>query len=138
MSNQPYHILLVDDDDVTNFLSKEMLRLYVGAPKIDIALNGQEAIDYLLERAGDPNDLPHLILLDINMPIMDGWEFLAEFDRIKKPGFEKINIVMFTSSVYYEDIDRARTYASVKNIYSKPLDEQKIREIIASCKGIQE
>jgi CheY-like chemotaxis protein len=133
MSSEPYHILLVDDDDVTNFLSREMLRLYMDSPQIDIALNGQDAVDYLLERSGEPNRLPNLILLDINMPIMDGWDFLAEFDKIKQPGFEKINIVMFTSSVYYEDIDRARTYASVKNIYSKPLDEQKIKEIIASC-----
>jgi len=133
MSKEPYHILLVDDDDVTNFLSKEMLRLYMASPKIDITLNGQDAIDYLVERAEEPHRLPNLILLDINMPIMDGWDFLAEFDKIKKPGFEKINIVMFTSSVYYEDIDRARTYTTVKNIYSKPLDEQKIREIIASC-----
>lgn len=133
MSNEAYQILLVDDDDVTNFLSREMLRLYMSSPKIDIALNGQEAVDYLLARASDPDSLPNLILLDINMPIMDGWDFLAEFDKIKRPGFEKINIIMFTSSVYYEDIDRARTYASVQNIYSKPLDEQKIKEIIASC-----
>ncbi len=133
MSSDPYHILLVDDDDVTNFLSKEMLRLYMVSPKIDIALNGQDAIDYLIERAAQPERLPNLILLDINMPIMDGWDFLAEFDKIKNLGFDKINIIMFTSSVYYEDIDRARTYATVKNIYSKPLDEQKIREIIASC-----
>lgn len=133
MTNEPYHILLVDDDDVTNFLSKEMLRLYMASPKIDIAVNGQDAIDYLTERAGEPQHLPNLILLDINMPIMDGWDFLVEFDKIKQPGFEKINIIMFTSSVYYEDIDHARTYPTVKNIYSKPLDEQKIREIIASC-----
>lgn len=131
MSNVPYHILLVDDDDVTNFLSREMLRLYMASPIIDIAVNGQEAIDYLLIRANDLDSLPNLILLDINMPIMDGWDFLAEFDKIKRPGFEKINIIMFTSSVYYEDIDRARTYATVKNIYSKPLDEQKISEIVA-------
>jgi len=133
MSNDPYQILLVDDDDVTNFLSKEMLRLYMPSPQIDIALNGQEAVEYLLSKVKDGANLPDLILLDINMPIMDGWDFLAEFDKIKGPGFEKIHIIMFTSSVYYEDIDRARSYASVQNIYSKPLDEQKIREIIASC-----
>ncbi len=133
MSIEPYHILLVDDDDVTNFLSKEMLRIYMAAPKIDIALNGQEAIDFLLTHANEPDRLPNLILLDINMPIMDGWDFLSEFEKSYKPGFEKINIIMFTSSVYYEDIDRARGSAFVKNIYSKPLDEQKIKEIIASC-----
>lgn len=134
MSNEPYHILLVDDDDVTNFLSKEMLRIYMVAPQIDIALNGQQAIDFLLSHANEPDKLPDLILLDINMPIMDGWDFLSEFEKIRTAGFEKINIIMFTSSVYYEDIDRARGSAIVKNIYSKPLDEQKIKEIIASCR----
>lgn len=133
MSNTPQHILLVDDDDVTNFLSREMLRIYMSSPQIDTAVNGQDAIEYLKSRASDADSLPDIILLDINMPVMDGWDFLAEFDRIKQPGFEKINIIMFTSSVYYEDIDRAKTYASVKSIYSKPLDEEKIKEIIASC-----
>ena len=92
MSNQPYHILLVDDDDVTNFLSREMLRLYMPSPKIDIAVNGQEAVDYLLARAEDPDNLPNLILLDINMPILDGWDFLAEFDKIKKCGIQPFQI----------------------------------------------
>ncbi len=133
MSKPSQHILLVDDDDVTNFLSREMLRIYLPLPQIDTVMNGQEAIDYLKERAANADELPDIILLDINMPVMDGWEFLAEFENIRRPGFEKINIIMFTSSVYYEDIDKARTYSIVKNIFSKPLDEGKIKEIIASC-----
>ena len=133
MTKAPMHVLLVDDDDVTNFLSKEMLRLFMGGPKVDIALNGQEAIDYLVAHSNTGEVLPDLILLDINMPIMDGWDFLAEFDRIKQPGFENITIIMLTSSVYFEDIERAKTYPTVKQIYSKPLDEGKIREIVQAC-----
>lgn len=133
MSELGRHILLVDDDDVTNFLSREMLRIYTPSPQIDTVLNGHEAIEYLLSRADHPNQLPDIILLDINMPVMDGWEFLAEFDKLKRPGFEKIHIIMFTSSVYYEDIDKARTYASVKDIFSKPLDERKIKDILTLC-----
>lgn len=133
MNNPAHHILLVDDDDVTNFLSREMLRIYMSSPQIDTALNGQEAIDYLRSRIDDPRQLPDIILLDINMPVMDGWEFLAEFEKLKGPGFEKIHIIMFTSSVYYEDIDKAKTYPIVTDIFSKPLDESKIKAIIASC-----
>jgi len=134
MSKPAHHILLVDDDDVTNFLSREMLRIYMPSPKIDTTLNGQEAIDYLLSRADDPEQLPDIILLDINMPVMDGWEFLAEFEKLKRPGFEKIHIIMFTSSVYYEDIGKAKTYSIVTDIFSKPLDESKIKAIIACCR----
>ncbi|MBL0882350.1 MAG: response regulator [Chitinophagaceae bacterium] len=133
MSKPAHHILLVDDDDVTNFLSREMLSIYLPAPKIDMALNGQEAIDFLRSRADQPEQLPDIILLDINMPVMDGWEFLAEFEKLKRPAFEKIHIIMFTSSVYYEDIDKAKTYAIVKDIFSKPLDESKIKTIVDSC-----
>ncbi len=133
MSEPGRHVLLVDDDDVTNFLSKEMLRIYMPSPLIDTVVNGHEAIEYLRSRADHPDQLPDIILLDINMPVMDGWEFLAEFDKLKRPGFEKIHIIMFTSSVYYEDIDKARTYTTVKDIFSKPLDESKIKEIIALC-----
>ncbi|MEN9298079.1 MAG: hypothetical protein RLZZ429_392 [Bacteroidota bacterium] len=137
MSERGCHILLVDDDDVTNFLSREMLRIYMPSPQIDAVLNGHEAIEYLQSRADSPDQLPDIILLDINMPVMDGWEFLAEFDKLKRPGFEKIHIIMFTSSVYYEDIDKARTYATVKDIFSKPLDERKIKDIIALCNSSQ-
>lgn len=137
MSEPGHHILLVDDDDVTNFLSREMLRIYMPSPQIDTVLNGHEAIEYLQSRADNPDQLPDIILLDINMPVMDGWEFLAEFDKLKRPGFEKIHIIMFTSSVYYEDIDKARTYATVKDIFSKPLDERKIKDIIALCSSTQ-
>lgn len=133
MSKPAHHILLIDDDDVTNFLSREMLRIYMPSPQIDTALNGQEAIDYLRSRVDDPEQLPDIILLDINMPVMDGWEFLAEFEKLKRPGFEKIHIIMFTSSVYYEDIDKAKTYSVVTEIFSKPLDENKIKAIIACC-----
>lgn len=129
MRNGPIHILLVDDDEVTNFLSQEMLKLFLDKPVIHITSNGQEAIDYLQARSGDSGQLPDIILLDINMPIMDGWDFLAELEKIRKPGFERVKIYMFTSSVYYEDIDRAKTYATVQDIFSKPLDEEKIRAI---------
>jgi CheY-like chemotaxis protein len=129
MRNGPIHILLVDDDEVTNFLSQEMLKLFLDKPVIHITSNGQEAIDYLQARSGEPDQLPDIILLDINMPIMDGWDFLAELEKIRKPGFERVKIYMFTSSVYYEDIDRAKTYATVQDIFSKPLDEEKIRAI---------
>lgn len=133
MSNCPMRILLVDDDEVTNFLSREMLRMFLIDPAIHAVDNGQDALNYLKESMESDRPLPNLILLDINMPVMDGWEFLREFEQLKWPGLNKVNVVMFTSSVYYEDIDRARSHDCVREIYSKPLDEEKIKAIMQHC-----
>jgi CheY-like chemotaxis protein len=134
MPERPIHILLVDDDEVTNFLSREMLRIFLHDPIIDEVLNGQDALSYLKDKVANQESLPHLILLDINMPIMDGWEFLKEFEQLTWPGLEAISVVMFTSSVYHEDIDKARSFTIVREIFSKPLDEEKIRAIAALCR----
>lgn len=130
MTHRPYRILLVDDDDVTNFLSKELLRLNLPNIITYTTQNGQEALHFLAEQSS--NTLPDVILLDINMPVMDGWDFLYVFEtlRLQNEDLEKIIVFMFTSSVYHEDINKAKSFSSVKNIYSKPLDEKNISEII--------
>lgn len=130
MTHRPYRILLVDDDDVTNFLSKELLRLNLPNIITYTTQNGQEALHFLAEQSS--NTLPDVILLDINMPVMDGWDFLYVFEtlRLQNEDLEKIIVFMFTSSVYHEDISKAKSFSSVKNIYSKPLDEKNISEII--------
>ncbi len=132
MKPKPCHILLVDDDDITNFLSKEMFRLSYPDILIDTTLNGKEALDFLQARLNNGNQLPDIILLDINMPIMDGWDFLAFFEEIlaQQTAFENIQVFVFTSSVYQEDMNRAMTYPSVKRVYSKPLEELQVKEIV--------
>lgn len=133
MRPKPCHILLVDDDDITNFLSKEMFRLSYPDILIDTTLNGKEALDFLQLQLGS-NQLPDIILLDINMPIMDGWDFLDVFEEIsaQQAAFENIQVFVFTSSVYQEDMNRAMTYPSVKRVYSKPLDDLQVKEIVSA------
>ena len=136
MRSGPWHILLIDDDDVTNFLSREMLRLSVPDAVVVAMQNGREALDFLQNGLNGQDTLPHIILLDINMPVMDGWDFLEGFDKLKDPAnrpvLDAISIFMFTSSVYYEDMNKAKSFPSVRNIYSKPLDENRIKEILES------
>jgi CheY-like chemotaxis protein len=93
-------------------------------------LNGKFAIDQLIEiQRNDINKLPDYILLDINMPIMNGWEFLDEYKRMNLDPLGKTKIFIISSSVFSNDINKARSYPLVKDFISKPLNVDKIVEL---------
>lgn len=93
-------------------------------------LNGKFAIDQLVEiQRKDPAKLPDYILLDINMPIMNGWEFLDEYKRLNIDPTGKTKIFIISSSVFSNDINKARSYPLVKDFISKPLNVDKIVEL---------
>ena len=123
-------ILLVDDDEINNFISIKLIRKALFSSEIVACLNGKFAIDQLVEMQRKGADkLPDYILLDINMPIMNGWEFLDEYKRLNIDPLGKIKIFIISSSVFSNDINRAKSYPVVKNFISKPLSVEKIKEL---------
>ncbi len=127
--SQPLRILLVDDDEITNFLSSEVLQFHFQNAEISIVMNGEEAMQHLFGQLKLNAPLPDVMLVDINMPYMDGWEFLEILEVSNKEEFSDIAIFMYTSSVYFEDINRGKNNSLLKNILTKPLDENSINEI---------
>ncbi|MBI3220047.1 MAG: response regulator [Bacteroidetes bacterium] len=124
-------ILLVDDDAITNMINEKLLRISVEC-KITAFTNPEEALEHIKSCAHvNLQELPDIILLDINMPQMDGWEFLNEFERLHEHVLSKTKVWMLTSSIAPEDIEKSKTYQSVKDFISKPLTLDKIKEIIA-------
>src|SRR6201992_3202731 len=129
-SNNPVSILLVDDDEINNFISIKLIKKAVDNADIKACLNGKFAIDELSEiQRQDPSKLPDYILLDINMPIMNGWEFLDEYKRLNIDPLGKSKIYIISSSVFSNDINKARSYPLVKDFISKPLNVDKIIEL---------
>lgn len=123
-------ILLVDDDEINNFISIKLIRKALFNAEIAACLNGKFAIDQLVEMQRNGTDkLPDYILLDINMPIMNGWEFLDEYKRLNIDPTGKTKIFIISSSVFSNDINKARSYPLVKNFISKPLSVDKIKEM---------
>ena len=123
-------VLLVDDDEINNFISIKLIKKALLNTEIMACLNGKFAIDQLLEiQRTDPSKLPDYILLDINMPIMNGWEFLDEYKRLNIDPASKSKIFIISSSVFSNDINKARSYPLVKDFISKPLNVDKIREL---------
>lgn len=121
----PLDILIVDDDKVVALLHKNQLRCSKVEPAPVICSNGKEALDYLLK-----NDSPQknfLVLLDLNMPVVDGWKFLKKIR--KNPPLSKVFVVIVTSSINQIDYLKAQTYASVIHFCRKPLSSDCVSTI---------
>lgn len=117
-------VLLVDDDKINNFLNERIIRKLDIARDIKILYNGMEGYKYLAENAEfDPDRYPPLVLLDINMPVMDGFEFI---DSIKSlPGFKSFKIIILTTSRNLKDIERIRALGEFTYL-NKPLTKEKL------------
>jgi CheY-like chemotaxis protein len=136
INTKPVSILLVDDDEINNFISVKLIKKTLLNTDIKTCLNGKFAIDELVDmQNANPNDLPDYILLDINMPIMNGWEFLDEYKRLGIDPNGKSKIYIISSSVFNNDINKAKSYSLVKDFISKPLSVEKIREVLDMVNG---
>jgi CheY-like chemotaxis protein len=127
-------ILIVDDDYASNYLTEMILQDLEVTDHIYLARNGKEALDLIKEYCVDdrPATLtpcPQLIFLDINMPVMDGFEFLEEFEKIDYIQKNPIPILLLTTSTNLRDIEKARRYR-VSAYIEKPLSEEKIVKIM--------
>ena len=124
-------ILLVDDDEPTNFLNKMVLEDIGCAETIRIADSGQDALSYLEKAApnSEPSS-PDLIFLDINMPAMNGWEFLERYSNLDKQHKANVVIVMLTTSLNPDDRAKASTISDVSGFETKPLTPEKLQAIL--------
>jgi CheY-like chemotaxis protein len=120
------NILLVDDDEIFNFINKQVLQKMGVSDEIDTALNGKQALDLLNEYLSGSRSIPDVIFLDLNMPIMDGFAFLEAFKRMNMPNKSKVSIVIVTSSENPADVKRAKDFG-VTHYLTKPIKEEDIK-----------
>ena len=124
------HVLLIDDDPVTNMINKKIITKNFNVTVRDYT-NALEVLDQLnLWISKLPEQLPEFIFLDINMPVIDGWQFLTEFEKLPAYVQEKCKIFILTSSIDLEDIEKSRSHKSVREFISKPLTPGKLKQLI--------
>lgn len=124
-------IILIDDDNTTNFLNKRIIEKLDVADKILIFKNGLEALNYFKELADPDYSKSSLIILDINMPVMNGFEFLEHYNALSEDKKAKKLIVMLTTSAIESEKDLALKY-KVSDFLSKPLTSEKIMKVITT------
>lgn len=118
-------VLLVEDDPITNYINCRLINKVGAASEIQVALNGHDALTMIKERIQNNECCPDLIFLDINMPVMDGFEFLERFRRLDFPNKEKVVIVMLTTSTHMKDMDKLGSFGN-SELISKPLNQEKL------------
>ncbi|WP_207434222.1 response regulator [Sabulibacter ruber] len=123
-------ILLVDDDETTNYLNKRLLTRMNITDQIEVVTNGEEALRYLTNAIDNNQPLPDLMFLDIKMPVMDGFEFLDQYHQLPESAQKCIVVMMLTSSASFYDLEKLKKYNAVQQHISKPLEEAHVREIL--------
>jgi len=123
-------VFVVDDDKIYHFILKKLLKKNKIEVNSHFFENGQEAIERLMINSERGYNLPDLILLDINMPVMDGWQFLEEFKKIKEKLNKNTTIYMISSSNSYADLQRAKQFPEeVMDYFMKPVSFDDINRI---------
>lgn len=126
-------ILLIDDNDVTNYLHRHLLESMNVVEKIEQVTDGFAGLKYVEDNCTGKkkNECPYLIFLDINMPGINGLEFLDVLEKMQNIDFNMLNIVMLTTSTYIEDIQEAAKHPDLlKGYIPKPLTEERVIEVL--------
>ena len=127
-------VICIDDDPIALLLSKLVISKANFASKVITLVNGQEAMQYLEKEEADQENKtpgqPLLILLDLNMPVMDGWEFLEQFSQRLYKYYKDVKIILLSSSIDPNDIQKSKKFEMVLDFFPKPLTKEMLSIIL--------
>ena len=128
---KPINVFVVDDDDIYQFTIGVTLKSIPQVGSINTFCDGAEALEHILAHQNEEGELPDLIFLDINMPVMDGFQFMAEFIGLLPKLNKSIKVYMVSSSMDPKDMKKAKRIDEISDYLVKPLNSKEIEEIIS-------
>jgi CheY-like chemotaxis protein len=122
-------VLLVDDNEIDNFINERIINSSGFAEVVVVKNSSDAALEFLKENEKKPESLPGIIFLDLNMPIKDGFVFLEDFDKLDSSIKQKCKVIVLSSSISPDDINRASTNPYVLKYINKPLSEKYLEAV---------
>jgi CheY-like chemotaxis protein len=130
MQASKLNVFVIDDDDIYQYLTQKELEKSERVKTISTFSDGIKALNYLKEIAQDLSNLPHIIFLDVNMPILSGWAFIEELRQLRLSNLSAIKIYIISSSFDRRDIEKAREYEEIADYLVKPVSRTQIASIL--------
>jgi CheY-like chemotaxis protein len=129
LSFQTNRVLIIDDNDIDNFITQRVLNKENFTKQVDICTSGAEALDYIKKHSHNLDQLPDVIFLDLNMPVVDGFVFLFEFEDFSQAVKNKCKIVVLSSLLDKLAIDKVLRNESVTDFIPKPLTQSALQRL---------
>ena len=133
MSKKFHSVMLIDDNEIDNLINQKMIEAADIAEHIYTHTGAKSAIEFLKNISKLPDIsmevLPDVIFLDIDMPLMDGFQFLDEFEKLAEKTRTKCKVVMLTSSINPQDVNKSKKYDYVKKYINKPLSQEALESL---------
>jgi CheY-like chemotaxis protein len=126
----PPIIALIDDDKIFQLTASKTIKAMQITDNVLQFENGEEALQFLKHNQSDINNLPDYIFLDINMPFVDGWMFLEDFEKLKSCLVKPVTIYMVSSSIDPRDVNRAKSNSNVCDYVVKPVTPEKFVQLL--------
>jgi CheY-like chemotaxis protein len=124
------HVMLIDDNEIDNLINSRIMTAHNFAAAVDVKTSTESALDSLRAMTGESENLPSIIFLDLQMPVLDGFAFLEEFEKMSQAVKSNCRIVVLSSSISPHDINRASTHNYVIKYINKPLSEMYLDAIV--------
>jgi CheY-like chemotaxis protein len=128
-------LAIVDDDEAFVFLTREIVEETDMVNNISVFGNGLDALNFIQQNKNNSNELPEIILLDLNMPVMDGWQFLERYCTMTSELAKPIAVYICTSSISPDDVAKAREISAVSDYIVKPVTTDNLKLMISGLKN---